>query len=250
MSDLDALLRGSEAWERLARQAREGSLPQTLGCFLPTALQDPFAERFAALALRGGEPCAGHPDLLRFGAPDQPPGIDLCRTLGGELSLAPVAAPFRLAVVFAADRLSPPAANGLLKVTEEPPPHGRILLLAERDQLLPTLRSRLAPYVFLAPEDIPPSSPPSTEEDWLRFLERRSAEGGRKSGSGDLLGELQSWIRHAVETRDWERADRLNRLIEILSGIPLAPSMAADLVVLTLGEGWQLDALFGPVREA
>jgi DNA polymerase-3 subunit delta' len=45
--------------------------------------------------------------------------------------------------LYGCDRLSLPAGNSLLKITEEPPEKGRILLFLEEDNLIPTLRSRL-----------------------------------------------------------------------------------------------------------
>lgn len=53
----------------------------------------------------------------------------------------------RLAVIYEADRLTPEASNGLLKVLEEPPANLFILLLLSRDNLLPTIKSR----VFMRP---------------------------------------------------------------------------------------------------
>lgn len=49
----------------------------------------------------------------------------------------------KIGVVWGADKLTPDAANSLLKTLEEPPDHTYLLLLAERDNLLPTVRSRL-----------------------------------------------------------------------------------------------------------
>ena len=258
MPDLDALLKASPDWARLDRRIAGKNLPQTLGCFLPATHWESFLGRVAARVLAGEEAVAAfsegeaaHPDLLRYGTPDQPPGIEQCRPLGGDLSLAPVTASFRLGVVFCADRLSLPAANSLLKVAEEPPEHGKLLLLAERDALIPTLRSRLTPFFFSAPEAIPAAPYPDSEEAWLAFLERRSApESNRRSASADLREELQAWTRYCLEKGAYSQADTLNHLTEILSGIPLASSMATDLVALTLGEGLQLDSFFGPVREA
>ena len=122
---------------------------------------------------------------------------------------------------------------------------------AERDALIAALRSRLTPFFFSAPEAIPAAPYPDSEEAWLAFLERRSApESNRRSASADLREELQAWTRYCLEKGAYSQADTLNHLSEILSGIPLASSMATDLVALTLGEGLQLDSFFGPVREA
>jgi len=49
----------------------------------------------------------------------------------------------RVVVLAQADRLLKEAANALLKSLEEPPQSARIILFAEREQLLPTVRSRV-----------------------------------------------------------------------------------------------------------
>lgn len=50
---------------------------------------------------------------------------------------------YQLAVCYQADRFSPPAAAKLLKTLEEPPRGTIFLLLANQDNFLPTIRSRL-----------------------------------------------------------------------------------------------------------
>lgn len=50
----------------------------------------------------------------------------------------------RLAIIQQADLLTTEAANALLKLLEEPPKHLFLLLLAQRDAFLPTIRSRLS----------------------------------------------------------------------------------------------------------
>ena len=51
--------------------------------------------------------------------------------------------PQRLAIIPAADRMGTEAANALLKLLEEPPEGFHLMLLAETERLLPTVRSRL-----------------------------------------------------------------------------------------------------------
>ena len=48
-----------------------------------------------------------------------------------------------MAIVDAADEMTPAAANALLKILEEPPPRAALLLVAHQPaRLLPTIRSR------------------------------------------------------------------------------------------------------------
>jgi len=70
---------------------------------------------------------------------------DLRRTLAGR----PFAAPYRVAIIREADRMSASAANALLKTLEEPSAFAILFLLAEDDAALPeTVRSRCQTIVF------------------------------------------------------------------------------------------------------
>lgn len=61
---------------------------------------------------------------------------------------------YQLAVLREADKLSPVTSNTLLKVLEEPPKGTLFVLLMTRDNLLPTLRSRVQLVVLEAAADI------------------------------------------------------------------------------------------------
>lgn len=69
--------------------------------------------------------------------------IDEIRALRGFFQLSATEAGWRVAIVDAADELTPQAANALLKTLEEPPPRALILLVCHQPaRLLPTIRSR------------------------------------------------------------------------------------------------------------
>ncbi|WBU55875.1 DNA polymerase III subunit delta' [Paracoccus sediminicola] len=117
---------------------------------------DPVARRVAALS----EPRL---HLVRRGF-DQKTGrlkaeigVDDIRALLGFFHMSAAEGGRRVAIVDAADQMNGAAANALLKVLEEPPEGGLILLIAHQPaRLLPTIRSRcrelrLSP---LAPEDM------------------------------------------------------------------------------------------------
>ena len=87
-----------------------------------------------------------HPALLVI--PPDPPQLLIklgqVRTLIAGIYRAPAEAP-RSVAIFTAATFMKEAANSLLKVLEEPPPHAHIVLLAEHvGELLPTIRSRCA----------------------------------------------------------------------------------------------------------
>jgi DNA polymerase-3 subunit delta' len=69
--------------------------------------------------------------------------IDQMRELSREIQLKPSEAEFKVAIIVAADRLNPQAANSFLKTLEEPPPKSVLILLTtEPQRILETILSR------------------------------------------------------------------------------------------------------------
>lgn len=133
-----------------------------------------------ALASAPGDPVSrlisarSHPDLFvleRMGEDGKMRRVipvDEARKLSDFFAKSPAQAPFRVAIVDAADDLNPNAANALLKILEEPPPQGVLLLISHTPgALLPTLRSRCRRLLF---------KPPG-EKATLAVLERQGVEG-------------------------------------------------------------------------
>jgi DNA polymerase-3 subunit delta' len=96
-----------------------------------------------------------HPDLLVLerigedGKPRKSIPVDETRRLSEFFSKTPAAAPYRVAIVDAADDLNVNAANALLKTLEEPPPRGVLLMVAHAPgRLLATIRSRCRRLAF------------------------------------------------------------------------------------------------------
>ncbi len=92
---------------------------------------------------------ASHPDFLTF-APDGPLRqitIQQMRLLKERAPLKPLKGSWRVFLIDAIDRANESAANSLLKVLEEPPPH-LILIMTARNpyDLLPTIRSRAVQF--------------------------------------------------------------------------------------------------------
>ena len=85
-----------------------------------------------------------HPDVtLVASVDDKDLGIDPIREIISKSEYSPIAAPYRFFIIDGADRLTPAAANALLKTIEEPPAFSRFFLLAESfDRVIPTIRSR------------------------------------------------------------------------------------------------------------
>ncbi len=124
-------------------------------------------------AAAAGEPCGvcpschlfaqnSHPDFYEL-APETFEGetaarrlpqikIDAVRELIEHIRLTAVRGGRRVALVHPAEAMNAQAANGLLKILEEPPPDVVFLLVShERDRLLPTVKSRCRQTVLPAP---------------------------------------------------------------------------------------------------
>jgi DNA polymerase-3 subunit delta' len=92
-----------------------------------------------------------HPDFVTF-APDGPMrqiSIHQSRLLKERAQFLPHKGSRRVFLIDHVDRANEQAANSLLKTLEEPPPHLILILTAENAyDLLPTIRSRAAPFFF------------------------------------------------------------------------------------------------------
>ncbi|MDO8515854.1 MAG: AAA family ATPase, partial [bacterium] len=76
-------------------------------------------------------------------------GIDAVREIKNFLWQKPNVSPYRTVIVDDAELLTTEAQNALLKITEEPPASGLVILVAhDEESLLPTLRSRLERIYF------------------------------------------------------------------------------------------------------
>jgi DNA polymerase-3 subunit delta' len=109
-----------------------------------------------------------HPDLLTVCRPEGKKELPIEAFVGAgerrgregllkELSLRPMSADRRIAIIDDADCMNEASANALHKTLEEPPP-GSILILisSSSDALLPTIRSRCQPLLFgaLSEQDV------------------------------------------------------------------------------------------------
>ena len=76
-------------------------------------------------------------------------GIDTMREVKNFLWQKPAISKKRLAIINDADSLTEEAQNAILKITEEPPEHAAVILIASQiDNLLPPLASRLQKIYF------------------------------------------------------------------------------------------------------
>ena len=109
---------------------------------------------------------ATHPDFVTF-APDGPLRqitIPQTRHLKDLAQYLPHKGSRRIFLIDHVDRANDQAANSLLKILEEPPPHLILILTAENAyDLLPTIRSRAVPFSFA----------PLSHEEMRAFVEAR-----------------------------------------------------------------------------
>src|SRR2546427_11359421 len=97
-----------------------------------------------------------HPDFLLI-EPDQEQAnpqikIEQIRELEQQLAYHPAVGRRKVCLIDEADRMTPGAANALLKTLEEPPDHSLLLLITSRPSaLLATVRSRCQGIRFVAP---------------------------------------------------------------------------------------------------
>ena len=121
-----------------------------------------LCEEFADAALQSCDQCPGckqvaaqtHPDFFNVGRLEGKTELTIDVFLGPkerrgkeglcyDLSLKPMAADRRIAIIDDADFMNEESANALLKTLEEPPPQSLLILIASNiDAILPTIRSR------------------------------------------------------------------------------------------------------------
>jgi DNA polymerase-3 subunit delta' len=234
------------AWRKILSAFAVDSVPHCWAVTAPFEWHGTLLEAMARLYLCDGGAGSGngvfrHPDLIVAGELDKAANIDACRALIRELSLRPVAARRRLGVLPAADKLLLPAANSLLKIAEEPPPHACLLFLMEGNGLLPTLRSRSRLTVIAAAPFVEPHPAPLGEAEWLTWL-------GSAKDEKDMEGVLASWTAHLLREGDPESAARIERIRLLVSQKKLSQTMVCDLLILTLKEGLPFEHIFGGFR--
>jgi DNA polymerase-3 subunit delta' len=167
---------------------------------------------------------SSHPDFVTF-APDGPLrqiSIHQTRLLKDRAQLYPHKGSRRVFLIDHVDRANEQAANSLLKILEEPPPHLILIMTAENAyDLLPTIRSRAAPSYFA----------PLGREEMQAFVKARGLDQPERrvalaAGSPGVAVSLD------IETYDRRRAAMLT-LLKVAAGA--APFSAWIPVSETMG---------------
>ncbi len=169
----DGILGQDRAIDQLETSLASNRLPHALACVGPSGIGRALtAKRLAAWLLAGGEGSSpqdwaqeqrlmsdrAHPDFLDLSPDDSMAKpeikVESARRLVNFMQQTPSRSPWRVAVVEQAEKLNRQAANGILKVLEEPPTSAIIILLvSDLEQVLPTIRSRVTalPFAPLSP---------------------------------------------------------------------------------------------------
>jgi len=219
----------------------------------------------AILCERGqGEPCGecrscqliargAHPDVITI-APivsgkiikTEKIGVDRIRELIRALSLKPVEAKRRVALLTNFETANDEAANAFLKTLEEPPGEAMLLLTTDQmDALLPTILSRCE-IVILRPV-------PSVEIQHA-LMERWQIPAERAELLAHLSGGRLGWAVSAATAEEVleRRAEQLHKLRELLSAprttrFAFAEALARDREALKetldLWLGWWRDVM-------
>ena len=133
--------------------------------------------------------------------------VEQMRDLMREIQLKPAEADWKAAIIAAADRLNPQAANAFLKTLEEPPAKSVLILLStEPQRILETILSRCLRLNFSTESRYEPDA---AQSEWLARFGALAA-GEQKSLLGryrlldvllQKLGEIRAGVEEALTAR-------------------------------------------------
>jgi len=230
-------------WEELKREIAAGNFSHALAIMSLESVHFELVIKIGKLLIGDiGWVDDRHPDVLFAGEHSvknhKPPSIEECREFMNDISLKPVVSNRRLGVIMYADRLLLPAANSLLKITEEPPSHVNLLFMMQNNTLLPTLRSRVRYISVYADSHSESGKIPENDIEWLEW-------GKNTKEIADIISSLEKWSSRACENGDAELAFKIEKIRLLLDSGKLSKLMALDLVTLAIKEGLVVEHLFG-----
>ena len=242
MFNISADIEKSRVWGELERVIAAGSFPHAFAVRSAENNHFEIVFKIGKLLLGNlGWVENKHPDLIFAGEnslkSQKPPSIEECRDFMNELSLFPVISSRRLGIIMYADQLLLPAANSLLKITEEPPRHVNLLFMMQNDTLLPTLRSRVRSISILTDSYTESDEIPDSDEEWLNW-------GKSVKEITDIVDSLEKWSNYALRIKNAELAFRIENIRLLLDSGKLSKPMAQDLVLLAFKEELAVEHLF------
>jgi DNA polymerase-3 subunit delta' len=187
-----------------------GHAPEGAPEDLAIAPEHPAARQVAALS---------HPDLFilrRLAATEKKAAtttipVDQVRKALHLFGSTAAAAGYRICIVDSAEDLSPPSANALLKMVEEPPPRSLFLILAhEPRRVLPTIRSRCRRL------DLAPLS----TADLTRVLESIDGVADDREAIDAAVARAEGSARRAFELLDPAKRETVETMEQLLAALP------------------------------
>lgn len=181
------------------------NLAKALNCETPTAEGDACDRCPSCRAIEGGVDAA-----FRIISGDGPRiKIEQTRALVADMALRPDGDRRKVYVIREADRLTPNAANNLLKVLEEPPPYGLLILTTDNPATLPaTVLSRCQVVPFK------PASLPAVTEALVGLTGAPAEQAAQAAAmSGGVLGQALDLLRSG---RLAERLGLARRAVAVL----------------------------------
>lgn len=168
-------------------------------------------------------------------------GVDEIRALKGFFQLSAPDRAWRVAIIDAADELTPQAANALLKTLEEPPARALILLVCHAPaRLLPTIRSRCREL----------RCAPLGAADLARAL---AAAGGETDAAGALAALSGGSVGEALRLAAAEGPalyDQVARLLAVAPGMDRRAAIALAEACAGRANEARYDATLGLIRLA
>ena len=220
--EFPGFLGNAQVKEALSRAGQAGRFPHALLlCGEPGCGKRTFARLLAqALVCRdkGHAPCGACPSCVRAKAGSHPDirvvegsgvtrslSVEAVKEVTADAYRAPEEAEVSVYILLMGARTLEPAQNKLLKLIEEPPPHGVfILVCASAEQLLPTIRSRVQAFVL---------EPPSQEEAAAYIAARRDIplERARQLAAlcGGNIGRMEEELSGGEEARAFSIASAM-----------------------------------------
>jgi DNA polymerase III subunit delta' len=131
------------------------------------------------------------------------------------LSLKPFESPFKVMIIWQPEYMHPSAANGILKILEEPPPNTFFILVTNAaERLLPTIisRTQIVQVPMLSDEDIENALKEKAQLDELRISEIIQLADGNLNLAYKLIDQeedhnherFSSWMR-ACFKKDYQK---------------------------------------------
>jgi len=243
MLNISADIEKLYVWEELEREIAGGYFSHALAIRCLEYMHYGIVVKIGKLLLgENGWVEDRHPDLLFAGENSmkvqKPPSIEECREFMSDIALKPVISNRRLGVIMFADNLLLPAANSLLKITEEPPSHVNLLFMMQNNTLLPTLRSRVRLISVLSNSFMAPDRIPENDTEWLEWVKNAKEV-------ADIVSSLEKWSNYTLENGNAEAAFKIEKVRLLINTGKLSKSIAQDLVLLALKEELAVEHLFG-----